>query len=296
MDKKIKFGIPGLFEKKDLNIYLFNLINKYPEKFNDDCEIDNVYGSYPTIFNGGRVINGSFDYKDVKRDIQFYNQLGIKVRFTFTNCLLNDDDVKDRTGNLILRTALENQIIKNDVNVGSPSMEKMIKNRYENYFNIIYSTTLCIKDIDKINDYSKENLLIPDYSVNNNFELLRQIKHPENIELLADESCFENCPIRRQHYILYSKENLKEDATPINCYFDDKCDSNYYRSNRTRNHYISIDDIREKYLPLGYNKFKIVGRGEPVLKVIEAYANYFVKPEFRNEIRYDLIDYVLSRR
>ena len=57
-----------------------------------------------------------------------------------------------------------------------------------------------------------------------------------------------------------------------------------------RNHYVSIDDIRNTYLPLGINKFKIGGRHDSKVNLIENYVNYLVKPEYRDDIRNKLLN------
>ena len=55
----------------------------------------------------------------------------------------------------------------------------------------------------------------------------------------------------------------------------------YYDVPVIRDHYVTIDDIREVYMPLGINKFKISGRNDSPVNVIENYVNYLVKPEFK---------------
>ena len=43
--------------------------------------------------------------------------------------------------------------------------------------------------------------------------------------------------------------------------------SYYYDTTFNRFYYITIDDIRSKYLPLGFNQFKISGRSEEKISV-----------------------------
>lgn len=216
---KILFSIPGMYYSRSLTLFLFKLINDFPEKFNDDCEIDSVYGSFPTIFNGGRSLKGEFSSRDVAETVRVFNSLGIRVRYTFTNLNLENSDIKDRVGNSILRTTVNNQTMKNDINLASNAMKRLINEKYSNKFNIVYSTTMCVKDVETINKLSKDNILVPDYSVNNNFELLKQLEHPENIELLANETCFANCPKRKAHYEWGSRKNLREDVENFECFF-----------------------------------------------------------------------------
>lgn len=296
MNNKMYFSIPGLYGFNSLNMKLFELIKTYPEKFNPDFEITSMYGCFPQcIWNGARAVSGEFNPKDVEGAVSILNQLNVTCRYTFTNCLLNENDMYDRVGNQILNITKQNQIIKNDINVGCDVMREYIEKNFKDDFNVMLSTTLCIKDVDEINKVTEKYLLVPDYSINNNFEKLSKLIHPENIEILVNESCKPNCPARRKHYEELSCSFLKENIDVKGCiYKNDPNYINYFRSNTTWSHHVTVDDIRTKYLPLGINKFKIVGRGISLLKVIEGYVEYFVKPEYQNEIRYDLLDYALS--
>ena len=47
--------------------------------------------------------------------------------------------------------------------------------------------------------------------------------------------------------------------------------------------------MRNELLPIGLNKFKLSGRNSSLRMVIENYTRYFVKPEFQDEIRLELI-------
>jgi len=52
---------------------------------------------------------------------------------------------------------------------------------------------------------------------------------------------------------------------------------------------VSYDSINEQYLPLGLNKFKISGRSEGPIFLSEKYVRWLVKPEYRDEIRMNLL-------
>lgn len=293
--KKIIFSLPGLFEFSLINFFLIDYMKKYPEKFNEDCEIGSFYGSFPNcIWNGGRGVDGRFEIDDVINTVKKYNDNNIALRYTFTNCKLSKDDILDHIGNKILETTSKYQTIKNDVNVHSNYLKEHIENRFKNDFNIVYSTTLCIKDLDIINNLSSTNLLVADYYFNNKFNLIDQMKYPENIEFIVNESCRPNCPARHKHYENISDFFLKNETELMKCVFkSDSNKENYYRANTVWDHHITLEQIRNEYLPRGFNKFKLIGRGVSVLKVIEGYVEYLVKPEYQNEVRYDFIKLVL---
>lgn len=284
---KIEFSLPGVFSYAPLNIHIIQLMLEEPEKFNDDVRIGSVYGCFPCTWNGGRVqMLAKFKKEDVAVATQFLNENNITIRHTFTNCLLTEKDCNDTLGNLILKETYANQIIKNDINVASPYLEAYVRKNYPD-FNIILSTTLCEKNIDVINERTKDTIMVLDYSLNNNFELLKQLKHPENIEILANERCHDNCPARKKHYLELSKETLKL-GEGMDCVYSNES-INYYKTTTKRKHHITMEDIRTKYLPLGFNKFKLVGRNMTPLYCIEGICEYLVKPEYKDEIRYELL-------
>ena len=113
------------------------------------------------------------------------------------------------------------------------------------------------------------------------------------VKLLADECCFENCSNYEQHYIEFNKEQLYQLDFDINsCNCQQKL--NYYDRRYNRKHNIHIEDIREKYVPLGFNKFKISGREDLPFNLIESYVNYFVKPEYKDYVRNALLHVVYT--
>ncbi len=49
--------------------------------------------------------------------------------------------------------------------------------------------------------------------------------------------------------------------------------------------FISIDDIQQIYLPMGFSQFKLEGRGLGSAMVLEFLLYYMVKPEHQLEVR-----------
>ncbi|MBQ3027447.1 MAG: hypothetical protein IJD26_00075, partial [Lachnospiraceae bacterium] len=53
--------------------------------------------------------------------------------------------------------------------------------------------------------------------------------------------------------------------------------------------YVSPEDIWEKYVPMGFNNFKIEGRTDDFFVVLEAYCHYMIKPEYEGQVRLMLL-------
>lgn len=151
----------------------------------------------------------------------------------------------------------------------------------------MWSTTKGVNSLEETNELSKDRLTVLYYGMNNT-TALQKLEHPDNIEVLVSEACIENCPNRMNHYKSIGQLQLLQPSEPFKCPYG--CESYfYYEKPVTRDHYVSIDDIREVYLPLGINKFKIGGRQDHPVNLIENYVNYFVKPEYRDDIRNKLL-------
>ena len=70
----------------------------------------------------------------------------------------------------------------------------------------------------------------------------------------------------------------------------------YYDLVPNRKHHITYESMVEDYLPNGINKFKISGRNDNVINVIERYAEYFPRDEYRDQVRnHLLIDFFNNR-
>lgn len=52
--------------------------------------------------------------------------------------------------------------------------------------------------------------------------------------------------------------------------------------------HVTPDTLYNKYVPLGYEQFKIEGRTIHPLNVIESYVYYMVKPEHKDMVRLKL--------
>lgn len=286
MDNKIYFSIPDFYFNFNLNIALLDLIEKEKYKFYNDIIIDSVYGSFPCIWNGGRYINGTTSFDNILNTIKPFNDRGVSIRYTFTNSLITEQHLNDTLGNTILKLS-ENPL--NGVNCSSQLMMDYIQKNYPQYYTM-WSTTLGEKDINKINELSQNNLLVLDYTFNNDFKSLKKFKYKNNLELLCCETCQDNCPQRQNHYLNQNKQQMYLTNEPFHCIAPL---ANLHDTTFKRKHYISIEDIRNKYIPLGYNKFKINGRNRSIFDTLENYIIYFVKPQYQNEIRRQLLEIII---
>ena len=52
--------------------------------------------------------------------------------------------------------------------------------------------------------------------------------------------------------------------------------------------FISVDDIKNIYLPMGFTNFKIEGRGLGSALILEFLLHYMTKPEYQLHVREEL--------
>lgn len=287
-EDKILFSIPDFFYLFDLNTMLLQLMKQEPEKFYEDVKIDSIYGSFPgCIWNSGRASCGWASIENIVNTVAAFNQEGISVRYTFTNSEIRGRHLMDYYCNTILQ-ATKKLVdgVPNGVNINKPILADYIAKNYPEYY-LIWSTTKGVDSVEETNKLSEDRLTVLYYGINNT-TALKELTHPENIEVLVSEACIERCPKRLEHYKSIGKLQLLEPSEPFKCPYD--CESYfYYEKPVMRDHYVSIDDIRDVYLPLGINKFKISGRQDHPVNIIENYVNYFAKPEYRDTVRNKLL-------
>lgn len=280
----IYFSIPDFFNLYKLNANLLRLMDQYPGWFRDNVKVDSMYGTFPgCIWNSGRGQFGQAPLENIVQTVGSINKIGVSVRYTFTNGLLTGRHFKDYYGNLILQSTDSGM---NGINVSVPAFADYLEQNYPNYY-LMWSTTKGVKTVEEINELSKDRLTVPPYTMNNT-DAVTQFEHPENIELLCCEACIDNCPNRASHYEDISKGQLLLPSKGFKC--PHNCELYYYQDIVPgRKHHITIESIEKDYLPLGINKFKISGRNDNVINVIERYVEYLPKPEHKDQVRTHLL-------
>ncbi|MGN0665545.1 MAG: hypothetical protein ACI4KF_03360 [Huintestinicola sp.] len=295
----IGFHIPDFWCNGGLN-YTFILVKKEnPEFFRDGVEIASVFGSFPLIWNGGRMTLGEASDKQIISTIEDFNEIGVPLRFTFTNPMITEKHLDDPRCNFVLKAA-DNGM--NEVIVNSPILEEYIRANYPGY-KLTSSTCKCIKDEGELQkEFAKDySLVVLDYGLNHDMELLSRLtpEQRRRSELLINAVCRDNCPRRKEHYAYVGRMQLEGQEIGRLYNFDKEtmemmgiveweCDHmsrDLYRDKPGASN-ISPSDVYRVYAPMGFGNFKIEGRGANIVDLCEQYLNYMVKDEFRDRARY----------
>lgn len=300
---KARFHLPGIATHFRFNLIFATVLEQYPEYFRD-IEIASFYGAFPqSVWNGGRTQEGLCDKKDVKAVLKAFNDKGIPVRFTFTNPALEKKHLNDKFCNMVM--SLANNGL-NEVIVVSPILEEYIRKYYPD-FKITSSTCKRLDDGERLSEELEKdyNIVVVDYDLNNKFDILEKLPHKEKCEFLVNSNCRPGCPNRKQHYynvgvqqINYANHMRKYPDQPYDpIIFGDGANQNcpFFTRNlfeiRDLSTNIKPADIWDKYLPMGFNQFKIEGRTAWLFNLIETYVYYMAKPEYADIARYTLIDF-----
>ena len=299
---RVRFHLPDFAGKFRLNLMFAEMLRGCPEYFREGVEIASFYGVFPpSIWNGGRTQPGVCDKNFVRSAIKAFNERGIPLRFTFTNPALEKKHLSDEFCNMVMAMANNGM---NEAIVFSPLLEDYIRRNYPKY-KLTSSTCKRITDPEALKaelekDYS---IVVVDYDFNNNFEVLEKLPRKEDCELLVNACCEPGCPRRSAHYrsigeqqIAYCEHIKRFPNVPFNV---EKYDPEHFRDCpfsqrgifeiRVLRTHISPDDIWNKYVPMGFEQFKIEGRTASALNILETYMYYMVKPECRDEARFRLL-------
>ena len=292
----MKFYLPDFNVFRNINGFTLDLLNSNPEYFYEGVEIGGVYGTFPgAIWNGGRLVNGFMPYQEIEYLIKQYNQSHIPLRYTFTNSLIEEKHLYDTYCNIVMELANNGQ---NEVIINSPILEEYLREHYPN-FKYILSTTRCERNVDKINEATKNyDLVVIDYRDNKNMKFLEAIENKDKIELLVNAYCNPNCPRRKEHYEAIAELQLNYKTVDPNTHSFTSCPV-YQRQFYDIIGYptvITREELYGKYTEMGFQHFKIEGRTMPIHQVIESYLYYMIKPEYIDKVRLMYLSTCISRK
>ena len=180
----VKFHLPDFSVHFKLNLVFTAMVKACPQFFREGVEIASFYGAFPqSLWNGGRTMPGISDEGYVRKVVAVCKEQGIPLRFTFTNPLLKEEHLHDKFCNTVMKIADNG---RNEVIVNSPLLEQYIRKTYPRY-KLTSSTCKRITDVTKLcEELDKDyHIVVLDYDLNNQFDLLADIPHKEKCELLS---------------------------------------------------------------------------------------------------------------
>lgn len=234
---------------------------------------DSVHGSPLFEWNSGRVLpRFSVNPCQMKAALDSYVLRQIPIDYTFTNTLLESKHLDNQLGNTLLKYAvLHNPTERNAVIVASDVLYDYIKKEYPSLK--LVSSILKVSsergkgDLDyylRLADRFDKVMLHPDDTLN--LELLEKLPNKEQYEVLINEYCILNCPIRHLHYRQLSELSLAYSVYVEDTFVQKRAkngctDFNHLCSNGAKETLaLKPSEIKAVY-DLGFRIFKVQGRG-----------------------------------
>ena len=293
------YHLPGLFEFYELYRELLPLYRRHREYFYDWCSIGSIYGApADCIWGGGRFSCGECDPQAMMALLREY---GISARLTFSNSLLREEHLTDKKCNELCKmfehasdadNSPHTHQLQNGVIVHSELLLNYLQKNYPDLY-LISSTTKVLTDFqDFLTEINREDFryIVPDFRLNKVFDKLDLMSQhqKDKVEFLCNECCWFGCKDRKTCYESVSRKNLGNPAPEFHCASPDG--GNGYRFSKAMENpgFISVDDIQNIYMPMGFSNFKIEGRGLGSALILEFLLYYMTKPEYQLHVREEI--------
>ena len=300
------YHLPGLFEFQELYRMFLKLFREHREYFYDWCEIGSIYGApSDCLWGGGRVEFGENNPVEVLALLEEY---GISARLAFSNSLLTKAHLSDWKCNHLCAlfergTKAERRIPedifekketeqKNGVIVHSELLTDYLRREYPGLY-LVSSTTKVLTEFEQFRretDRGEFRYVVPDFRLNKAFDQLKTLSkaQKDKTEFLCNECCWFGCKDRKRCYETVSRKNLGESGLEHLCTAPD-ANIGYRFSKAMKNpEFISVDDIKNVYLPMEFTNFKIEGRSLGSALVLEFLLYYMTKPEYQLQVREEI--------
>ena len=282
----LNYALPDFTAGLKMNLSLIESWRNDPAKFRDGVRFDSVYDSFPGCkANGGRHYLG-LQYPPYKIHSTFaaLNDVDVKARLTFTNMFIDSHALRDDAYSRTVLDIASNYDV--EIIVYSDDVADFLRQHYS--FKLVLSTTREITDIVALNNvFERYDYVVLNYNLNKNYDFIAQVTHPECLEVMVNELCAPNCPVRRQHYEHESRDQLNGEST----LFREEC----HRPKADLADLFSgpIVFSNEELIRLradyGIRYFKIVGRNRKREKLVDVLLYYLVKPEYHADVRRMLV-------
>lgn len=199
---------------------------------------------------------------------------------------------------------------QNGVIVHSELLLDYLRKTYPGLYFVSSTTKVLIRFEDLRAELSRDEFayVVPDFRLNKAFGALASLSaaQKDKVEFLCNECCPVGCTERARCYENVSRISLGEPVDDFECYgarlaekstariegsSADKCADRFegcvYSFSRAMESpaFISIKDIQERYMPMGFSNFKIEGRSLGSALILEFLLYYLTKPEAQLRVR-----------
>ncbi len=291
LKKDVNWNVSGLFAQDRLILSFIKVVTEFLGAPNP---ISSVHGCPPLLWNSGRITM-NLDKDAIDATLDSYAKMGMPVYLTFSNHLIEKEDLDDISCNYLLDKVAEGE--NNGVILVSDILADYIRNRHPHIklmSSIIRPTFYDgVRDKDYYESLAKIFdcvVFLPDDIFA--FDMLNSLENKDKFEVIANEPCLYGCKTRRLHYSFLAKYNKRDillDDKSMN--FEMKvCKSKPFfkqinvhigqeNADRARNCNLNLKEFNAIY-DMGFRRFKLQGRNEAPPSFIYDLTKYMLEPEF----------------
>jgi hypothetical protein len=273
---KVYFNLPGLFEKFHIVKQTILLYENYPYIFRDNFIISSFYGSNGGVANGGR---NSGHFNNEKEVENFCKEHNLCPTIIMSNLFANEQYFPDDYASRIITTFDKKNTY---FCLSNLYIEKWLENQGIRRGQFILSTTACFDFeaiIKKTDQYKR--IVLSEYMINDWKTISLFPEHTRNkLEIIVNTICPNNCKSRKNHYEHISNLNINNNDITFKCIHESYCGNGNLYEILNAPQVVTIDMINT-YLNLGINHFKIQGRTNDDVDLIETFAYYLIKPKYQ---------------
>lgn len=279
----IYFTLPAFCYFNKVNNIIHRLVRTETSKLkNSNIIINAQSGCIPFQCWNGDVNNNIGDGMFYPEFIRLQESSELNLRFNFASILLEEYDYYDDLGNTVLKMFDGTGTF---IEISSIPFMEFLQERYP-YYDFIFS-----KQADIINPFTEDVLKtlteqdcfrligLPDRMLSD-LSMLKKLPKKNKLELTVDPLCPLGCEEYVNCMLTEQQNQLKYSSMSVfhNC---SKC---FLKENNPQ--LITIEQIENTYLPLGFNHFIFSTSYKNVDKAFQLvfYIQYFFKPEYWNEI------------
>lgn len=178
---------------------------------------------------------------------------------------------------------------ENGVIVSSDLLVDYLQSHYPSLY-LVSSTTKVLTDFSDLRhelERPEFRFVVPDFRLNKALEALAALPQSskDKVEFLCNECCWFGCRDRKACYEAVSRIALGIPGPEHHCAAPHAAEGYRFSKAMENPGFISIDDIRNTYLPMGFSQFKIEGRGLGSALILEFLLYYLTRPEYQIHVR-----------
>lgn len=177
----------------------------------------------------------------------------------------------------------------NGVIVSSDLLVDYLRAHYPKLY-LVSSTTKVLTDFADLRhelDRPEFRFVVPDFRLNKALRPLAELPQAakDKVEFLCNECCWFGCRDRKACYEAVSRIALGVPGPEHHCAAPHAAEGYRFSKAMENPGFISIDDIRNSYLPMGFSQFKIEGRGLGSALILEFLLYYLTRLEYQIHVR-----------